>query len=651
MGGGVRGGAWGTRDGLSGGSERHRQGSWPDDSWQAQYADLHRSILAGSSPAGARRYLVWTCGTTFREPGCDLRSRACNCVGYANRLLGLASAFLAAIITSRAFLIAWPGEEAVHLHNFFHSDLIDWRTTDEVMNRLGMPASLEFVQHDWAKHDLLQLLNGEYGEVLLMGAEKGDFLDIFRHGHHAEHLADLGLSHVDEAMSLLSLLLQPSGALKAAVNAMQEKIFPCHVIGIQVRIAKEARSMLQCTGGPQWPKFLTPHLDKEMLTYTDLPRFITAAVLMEEAAMEKGAECVKWLLITDEPLVVKWFSDGAGGRTELEKRRFQERLIYFDGGPIAHMSHSDDSRGHLKVMVDHWMFATAQDAILSSPSSFGLTARAMRLSGERMEFAAVFSLLYHDAQVPHAARPVTELYKCFPHGTDNCFCGYWGFAGHVCDSNLSANPSANPSTTSGLQISEIVAFCPECGVMEFPMCKCEILRPPFCRTDLHLKFLSPSPGQEVVLHSQTRDTSSGISEGETLRTGADGAGGDVEEEEEEEEEAGARSGRGFGDVSTSHLARLGASGGGSGVGVEGGGGGGDNATIDHATCDSDRRLRVPDPGALNGGADVGGGDGAGGAGRREGVEQGTGKDVGVEYEKTVVGLGIYELPAVSMSAV
>ena len=130
----------------------------------------------------------------------------------------------------------------------------------------------------------------------------------------------------------------------------------------------------------------------------------------------------------------------------------------------------------------------------------------------------------------------------------------------------------------------------------------------------------------------------------------------MEEEEEEEEEAGreeggARSGRGFGDVSTSHLARLGASGGGSGVGVEGGGGGGDNATIDHATCHSDPRLRVPDPRALNEGADVGGGDGAGGAGRREGVEQGTGKDVGVEYEKTVVGLGIYELPAVSMSAV
>jgi len=35
------------------------------------------------------------------------------------------------------------------------------------------------------------------------------------------------------------------------------------------------------------------------VTITTLP------IAQEEAAMEKGAECVKWLLITDEPRVVK----------------------------------------------------------------------------------------------------------------------------------------------------------------------------------------------------------------------------------------------------------------------------------------------------------------------------------------------------------
>ena len=51
-------------------------------------------------------------------------------------MLGLASAFLAAVMTDRAFLIAWPGQEGMQLHHFFRSDFIDWRVTDEVMERL-----------------------------------------------------------------------------------------------------------------------------------------------------------------------------------------------------------------------------------------------------------------------------------------------------------------------------------------------------------------------------------------------------------------------------------------------------------------------------------------------------------------------------------
>jgi hypothetical protein len=35
----------------------------------------------------------------------------------------------------------------------------------KVMAKLDIPASLEIAPHDWSKHDLLQLLNGEHGEV------------------------------------------------------------------------------------------------------------------------------------------------------------------------------------------------------------------------------------------------------------------------------------------------------------------------------------------------------------------------------------------------------------------------------------------------------------------------------------------------------
>jgi hypothetical protein len=241
---GEKGGGYGAGEG-SGGAYM-----WAGGSWQAEYAALHRSIINGTAPAASRRYLVWTCGTTFRSPDCHLRTQACNCVGYANRMLGLASAFLAAIITSRALLIAWPGEEGTQLDLFFHSSLVDWRVTDDVMHELGLPASFERLQQDWARQDLLQVINGEYGQVVLVSAEKAEFRDVFMLGYHEEELAGLGLRHADEVMSLLALLLQPTGALLNAIDSIHAASSLCHIVGIQVRIAAEARSSLQVTMCP-----------------------------------------------------------------------------------------------------------------------------------------------------------------------------------------------------------------------------------------------------------------------------------------------------------------------------------------------------------------------------------------------------------------
>ena len=83
----------------------------------------------------------------------------------------------------------------------------------------------------------------------------------------------------------------------------------------------------------------------------------------------------------------------------------------------------------------------------------------------------------HDAEVPSVARAITEVYRCAPDGRDECFCNYWGFSGHMCDSAL---------------IRHQLHMCPDCAVMEFPMCQCEILRPPFCSTNLTMSVVSSS---------------------------------------------------------------------------------------------------------------------------------------------------------------
>ena len=72
-----------------------------------------------------------------------------------------------------------------------------------------------------------------------------------------------------------------------------------------------------------------------MLTYDDLPRYTQAALHLENAAFDKGEACVKWLLITDEPGVVKWFFDGAIGKTALEKARFRQVFFFGHARPIV----------------------------------------------------------------------------------------------------------------------------------------------------------------------------------------------------------------------------------------------------------------------------------------------------------------------------
>ncbi|EKX36451.1 hypothetical protein GUITHDRAFT_145721 [Guillardia theta CCMP2712] len=77
--------------------------------WLSGYSKIHEGIISGTFPAHRRRFAVWTCS--------ELNVPA----GLANRLLGIISAFLYAILTERALIIEWPGDEASHLANFLYS--------------------------------------------------------------------------------------------------------------------------------------------------------------------------------------------------------------------------------------------------------------------------------------------------------------------------------------------------------------------------------------------------------------------------------------------------------------------------------------------------------------------------------------------------
>ncbi|EKX36423.1 hypothetical protein GUITHDRAFT_145786 [Guillardia theta CCMP2712] len=192
-----------------------------------------------------RKFLVWTCGRKFRND---------DCVGYANRLLGLASAFLASVLSSRALIILWHGEPAVggeeeltgcggeeslQLHNFFRSSLIDWRFTEDVKRVIGDPRSIPWTELDFTTRHVSEWDHSS--RVVLVTMEKADFRDLWRSNREeilqlgiSKTLFELGVDDQEEIMGrTLPLLLQPTGKMLEQVNRFHHLAGGCFVVGLQ----------------------------------------------------------------------------------------------------------------------------------------------------------------------------------------------------------------------------------------------------------------------------------------------------------------------------------------------------------------------------------------------------------------------------------
>jgi hypothetical protein len=67
-------------------------------------------------PSASNRFVVWTCGCCG-DP----------CSGWGNRILGIVSALMFAVLSDRAFLIHWPDNACAPLSDYIMSEWIDWR--------------------------------------------------------------------------------------------------------------------------------------------------------------------------------------------------------------------------------------------------------------------------------------------------------------------------------------------------------------------------------------------------------------------------------------------------------------------------------------------------------------------------------------------
>ncbi|XP_031567203.1 uncharacterized protein LOC116302126 [Actinia tenebrosa] len=93
--------------------------------WQKRYVEYHKQVLRSERPG---KFLVYLCGG--KDYGCG---------GYGNRLNGIASLLLLAILTDRVFLIDW--NYSISLKDYFLPNKIDWSFSLDKIDRLNSSRS------------------------------------------------------------------------------------------------------------------------------------------------------------------------------------------------------------------------------------------------------------------------------------------------------------------------------------------------------------------------------------------------------------------------------------------------------------------------------------------------------------------------------
>ena len=351
-----------------------------------------------------RRYAIWSCkpldGGQGPRPAKNI-SAFFGCAGLGNRVFGLATTLLYALVTDRAFRIQWPGGEELQLKNFFSplSDATDWTLNDFSHASSKMILDDRIDRNFVMKTLLMEDFVLHQQQAVFITCNEAFFVDIFRNPHCQQRLHQIGLWHPDMVLGLLRFILTPTGELKKAVAQVQSQLAHCHVIGLQIRL-----------GTPQTGSYSVLGDDHD-----DAARcFVQGAEAIEES-LAPGTPCVKWFLSTDSALLA-----------DVLEHRYPNKIVRYVGQP-AHLDSTMSAEDHLKIYVDYWSLALSHSIVITIPSTFGFSARLLNLTGSTT-FKPIVAKQWMSSTI---RRQVQSDITCgsLRH---QCFCGPMSWAGDLC---------------------------------------------------------------------------------------------------------------------------------------------------------------------------------------------------------------------------
>lgn len=155
----------------------------------ARYTGMHPNLLEYARrhaesrwqpPSARNRFVVWTCGCCG-EP----------CSGWGNRMLGMVSALMLAVLTERTFLIHWPHDACADVAEYLGSEWIDWRMPRNFRDLMS-PSDQEYLVNfepttGFEMSEKMRRFNPRLElddkAIIWMRASHGLFIDLWRNPH------------------------------------------------------------------------------------------------------------------------------------------------------------------------------------------------------------------------------------------------------------------------------------------------------------------------------------------------------------------------------------------------------------------------------------------------------------------------------------
>ncbi|KAG9291756.1 hypothetical protein G9A89_012041 [Geosiphon pyriformis] len=213
--------------------------------WQEQYIKLHKDILKGDAP---QRYVSYVCDASI------------HCGGLADRILGMTSTFMFALLTNRAFLAEW--QVPLPLDTIFDSPNIDWNynSTDprslikdlerkelDVVNFSGKLLDQLFLHSNWTLKYPEHFIN--------FRTNRGMVIRTFNSKIYAPQLNEMGMRPYTALGCIIDYLFKPTPAAFYFISEYTALLSLPTIfsVGIQIRTGKKS-GMLETNNQQPQPK-------------------------------------------------------------------------------------------------------------------------------------------------------------------------------------------------------------------------------------------------------------------------------------------------------------------------------------------------------------------------------------------------------------